>query len=173
MTHRARPTSTWFAKVGVHGALTLAPLNIFGMNRPPQHAVPELTIADVAESTQMPKAMLQSLVESLPRRVELNITISGVLRFIKRNLWSACVRLTMVFLLLFCVWVWNVGPAQKSSTFISRASLRQRARLILSLTAARCSLSPTLFPYALMQSVGVGGVPVPQVLSLHLESATF
>ena len=63
----------------VHKALTLIPSNTFGKNwntgampnRPT--SVLDLTNALVAEWKQVPAAMLQHLVEILPRRVEWNV----------------------------------------------------------------------------------------------------
>ena len=60
---------------GLHRALTSTTLNTFGMNwnaaRPNRPiSVPDLTNAVVAERKKIPAAMLQHLVESLPRRVE-------------------------------------------------------------------------------------------------------
>jgi hypothetical protein len=47
---------------GLHRTLTTTPSNTFGM--------PDLTNAFVAEWKQVPAAMFQHLVESIPRRVE-------------------------------------------------------------------------------------------------------
>ena len=67
----------WKNLTGRHRALTSAPSNTFGMNwtadcKPgliAQHQCPT-SLMLVAEWKQVPKAMFQHLVESLPRRVE-------------------------------------------------------------------------------------------------------
>ena len=88
--HKARSMqklsrSVWKNLTGLHGALTSTPSNTFGMNwnadcEPDiiaQHQLPDLTNALVAEWKQIPAAMFQNLVESLPRRVQAVIAAKG------------------------------------------------------------------------------------------------
>ena len=89
--HKARSIQKWLVEIGVenmtgmHRALTSTPSNTFEINwntdcEPgliTQHQLPDLTNALVAEWKQVPAAMFQHLVESLPRRVEAVIAAKG------------------------------------------------------------------------------------------------
>ena len=74
----------WKNLIGLHRALTSTPSNTFGMNwnadcEPDliaQHQCPTSRMF-VAEWKQIPAAMFQHFVESLPRRVEAVIVAKG------------------------------------------------------------------------------------------------
>ena len=89
--YKARSMQKWFVEIVwknltglLHGALISTPSNIFGMNwnadcEPgliAQHKCPNVLIL-VAEWKQVPAAMFQHLVESLPKRVEAVIAAKG------------------------------------------------------------------------------------------------
>jgi hypothetical protein len=75
--------SVWKNLTGLHRALISNPSNIFGMNWNAetgliaQHQCRMFTNALVAEWKQVPAAVFQHLVESLPRRVEAVIAAKG------------------------------------------------------------------------------------------------
>ena len=77
--------TVWKNLTSLHRALTSTPSNTFGMNwnadyEPnliTQHQWPTSLMLYVAEWKQIPAAMFQHLVESLPRRVETVIAAKG------------------------------------------------------------------------------------------------
>ena len=82
--HKARSRSVWKNLTGLHRALISTPSNTFGMNwntdcKPGLIAQHQCLTSRMlmAEWKQVPAAMFQHLVESLPRRVEAVIAAQG------------------------------------------------------------------------------------------------
>ena len=90
LMHEARSIQKWFVEIGVEEldwptqSPNLNPKHLWDelecrLRARPNHStsVPDLTNALVAESKQIPAAMFQHLVETLPRRVEAVIASKG------------------------------------------------------------------------------------------------
>jgi hypothetical protein len=109
----------WKNLTGLHRALTSTPSNTFGMSwnadwEPgliAQHQRgPNLTNVLVAEWKQVPAAMFQRLVESLPRRVKAGIAAKGVtksiliLMILEWDVWRVGVHIWSCSVYSLCVW---------------------------------------------------------------------
>ena len=77
--HKARSIQKWFVEIGVEGLdwVAQSPDLDCDPGLIVQHLLPDLTNALVAEWKQVPAAMFQHLVESLPRRVNAVISANG------------------------------------------------------------------------------------------------